>query len=62
MEARRLFYRAGLLFEKSELFKYAASCFFTACSYTKACEIFTKLELWAQAGECMAHGGTHKLK
>ena len=51
-----------MLFEKSDLLKYAASCFFTARSYTKACEIFTKLELWSQAGECMSRCGFDKLK
>lgn len=40
LEACKLFYRAGLAFERAKMNKQAASCFFTARSYSKAAEIF----------------------
>lgn len=42
--------------------KFAASCYFTARSYSKAAEIFKLLEMWSQAGECIACIGKNRLK
>ena len=45
------------------MIKQAASCYFTARSYSKAAEIFKQLEMWSQAGECIAYtGGETPLK
>lgn len=44
------------------MLKFAASCFYTARSYSKAAEIFSQLELWSQAGECYASIGESRLK
>ena len=55
--ACRLFHRAGQAFERAEIAKFAASCYFTARSYTKAADIFKQLEQWCQVGECLMRIG-----
>ena len=57
-----MFYLAGTAFKKADMKKYAASCYFTARSYSKATEIFKELEMWSQAGECVACLGNDHLK
>jgi len=47
---------------KANLNKLAASCFFTARSYSKAAEIFKQLGMWSQAGECIAYIGKDRMK
>ena len=44
------------------MLKFAASCFYTARSYSKAAEIFCQLEMWSQAGECIASIGESRLR
>ena len=42
--------------------KFAASCYFTSRSYTKAADIFIQLEQWPQVGECLMRIGKSKFK
>ena len=42
----RLFHNAGVAFEKAQIPKFAASCYFTARNYSRAAEIFKQLEQW----------------
>ena len=62
VENCRLFALAGTAFERAKLNQQAASCFFTARSYSKAAELFKKQEMWAQAAECLACLGQSRLK
>jgi len=43
---------AGSLFEQINMLKHAASCYFTGRGFSKAAEIFEKLEKYGQAAEC----------
>ena len=62
IEACRLFYQAGVAFERAEIPKFAASCYFTARSYTRASEIFKTLEQWSQVGECLMRIGKDRYR
>ena len=62
IETCRQFYQAGVAFEKAKMTKLAASCFFTARSYSKAADLFKSLEMWSQAGESIACLGKERLK
>ena len=42
--------------------KEAASCYYTACNYSKASEIFIKLEQWPQVGECLMRIGKNRVR
>ena len=62
IEACKLFHRAGVAFERAQIPKFAASCYFTARNYSRAAEIFKQLEQWSQVGECYARIGKNRLK
>ena len=62
VEACKLFHRAGVAFERAQIPKFAASCYFTARNYSRAAEIFKQLEQWSQVGECYARIGKNRLK
>ena len=62
LETCRLFHQAGVAFERAQIPKFAASCYFTARSYSKAAEIFKQLEQWSQVGECLMRIGKDRYK
>ena len=47
-------------FEEIDMMDEAASCYFTACSYSKAAELFIQLEQWVKVGECLMRIGKHR--
>ena len=62
IETCRQFHQAGLAFEKADMQKFAASCYFTARSYSRAADIFKQLEQWSQVGECMMRIGKDRYR
>lgn len=62
IESCQKFHKAGMAFERAKMTKFAASCYFTARSYSKAAEIFTQLEQWPQVGECLMRIGKSRYK
>ena len=44
------------------MLKYAGSCYYTACSYTKAAALYQQMDAWSQAGESLARCGKTKLR
>ena len=60
-EACEKFNKAALKFEKAKMISYAASCYYTACNYTKAATLYKEMKSWSQAGESLARCGKTKL-
>ena len=42
--------------------RFAASCYFSARSFSKAAEVFKTLEQWNQVGECLVRIGKHRYR
>ena len=62
LEVCKKFHKAGQAFERAQIPKFAASCYFTARNYSRAAEIFKQLEQWSQVGECYARIGLSRMK
>lgn len=62
IEACRLFHSAGQAFERADIKKFAASCYFTARSYSRAAEIFKQFEQWSQVAECLVRIGKDRFR
>lgn len=57
-----MFHSAGAAFERADIKKFAASCYFTARSYSKAADIFKHLEQWSQVAECLVRIGKDRFR
>jgi hypothetical protein len=52
LKANEDYFKAGDMFEKIQLYKQAAQCFYTTEEYKKAADLFIKVEMFPQAAEC----------
>lgn len=46
IKSAKKFYDAGTSFEKSEMFRFAGSCYFTARAYKKAAVVYEKVNAY----------------